>query len=97
MGLGPLVARKFTELGGASSLGIDTSCVVRADILRQAHLMLQTERMTLAAKAGEFPRSIGWPLRSVVELITSTGARAVGLEEELGSLTPRKASGCASD
>lgn len=90
MGLGPLVARRFALLGGASSLGVDTTCVVGADMLRQAHLMLLIERMILATKAREYPRSIGWPLRSVFELLTNEGARAVGLEHEVGSLTPGK-------
>lgn len=46
--------------------------------------------MARAANVGEFSKRIGWPLRSVLELITSTAARAVGMAEEVGSLTPGK-------
>lgn len=56
----------------------------------QAHLLLQVERMTLAADSGQIPRTIGWPMRAVMEMITSEGARAIGLEGEVGSLTPGK-------
>lgn len=90
MGLGKLMARKFAEMGGASSLGIDTTCVIGGFMLEQAHLLLQIERMQQAAEAGEMPKTIGWPTRPVFEMLTSLGARAVGLQNEAGSLAPGK-------
>jgi cytosine/adenosine deaminase-related metal-dependent hydrolase len=90
MGLGSLLARKFMEMGGAASLGVDITCYVEADMLRQASLMLQTERKAHAEANGCLPMRVGWGARAALELITIAGARSIGLEHEIGSLTPGK-------
>ncbi|MEI9985572.1 MAG: amidohydrolase family protein [Aliidongia sp.] len=90
MGLGPLMAKRFVELGGAASLGVDITCFVQADMLKQARLLLQVERKRAADELGKVPSEIGWPTRAVLELLTLTGARSLGMGHEIGSLTPGK-------
>ena len=90
MGLGPIVARRFSELGGASSLGVDITCYVEADMLRQAHLFLQSERKEAGSVLGTLPMEVGVPSRYALELLTIEGARALSLDQEIGSLTPQK-------
>jgi cytosine/adenosine deaminase-related metal-dependent hydrolase len=90
MGLGPLLARRFVELGGAASLGVDITSFAESSMLKQARLLLQAERNRVAEAEGQVPRTIGWPTRAVLDLLTLTGARALGLDHEIGSLTPGK-------
>jgi len=90
MGIGRLQARRFGELGGASSLGLDLSSYAQSDILKQARLMLQTERKRLADAAGHMPAKTGWAARGALEMVTIKGAQSLGLDHEVGSLTPGK-------
>lgn len=87
MGTGSLAARRFVARGGAASLGTDLSSYARADILQQARLLLQVERMTLAAAGDGLPSVTGWPAREVLELVTQQAANSIGLGSEIGSLT----------
>ncbi|PIL20009.1 hypothetical protein P775_11680 [Puniceibacterium antarcticum] len=90
MGLGSLIARRFVDMGGAASLGLDTTSFARADMFKQARLMLQVERKRLADETGNMPSVIGYNTRAVLELLTLTGARSLGMDAEIGSLTPGK-------
>lgn len=90
MGLGALMARRFVDLGGAASLGLDTTSFTQADMFKQARLLLQMERKRLADEAGRMPVEIGYGTRAVLELLTLTGARSLGMGAEIGSLTPGK-------
>lgn len=91
MGLGPLVARRFTDLGGRASLGTDLSSYARADILAQARLLLQTERASIADDSGgPPPATVGWFARGVLDLVTQGAATSIGLGSEVGSLTVGK-------
>jgi len=87
MGTGPLAARRYLERGGAASLGTDLSSYARADILQQARLLLQVERMSAARESGHLPTTIGWHARAALELATRTAAESLGLGFEVGSLT----------
>ncbi|MET8977941.1 amidohydrolase family protein [Streptomyces sp. NPDC004539] len=89
MGLGPLLARRLVERGGAAGLGVDGTCYARADILGEARALLTAERRRAAVVSGGIPQELP-PARAALELATSTGARAVGLQDEIGSLTPGK-------
>jgi 5-methylthioadenosine/S-adenosylhomocysteine deaminase len=90
MGLGALMARRFVEMGGAASLGVDITSFVQADLFKQARLMLQAERKRMADEAGHMPMEVDYTTRAVLELLTLTGARSLGMEDEIGSLTPGK-------
>lgn len=86
MRMGPLVARRFSDRGGRAGLGTDLSSYARADILVQARLLLQVERMS---DEDPDPKEI-WPARPVLELATRQAADSLGLGSEVGSLTAGK-------
>lgn len=89
MGLGPYLAQRLVERGGAAALGADGTCYAQADILGEARALLEAERRHAAFLSGGIPEEL-LPARAALELATSTGARAVGLQDEAGSLTPGK-------
>ncbi|MEV4452178.1 amidohydrolase family protein [Streptomyces mirabilis] len=89
MGFGPFLARRIVGRGGAAALGVDTTCYAQADILGEARALLAAERRDAAVMTGGIPQEVQ-PARTVLELATSVGARAVGLQDEVGSLTPGK-------
>ncbi|MFE4758182.1 amidohydrolase family protein [Streptomyces mirabilis] len=89
MGLGPYLAPRIVGRGGAAALGVDTTCYAQADILGEARALLDAERRDAAVAGGGIPQEV-LPARTVLELATATGARAVGLGDEVGSLTPGK-------
>jgi cytosine/adenosine deaminase-related metal-dependent hydrolase len=86
MRMGPLAAGRFSDRGGRASLGTDLSSYARADILLQARLLLQVERMS---PENPDPKQI-WPARRVLELATQQAAESLGLGSEVGSLTAGK-------
>ncbi|WP_264349316.1 amidohydrolase family protein [Streptomyces milbemycinicus] len=89
MGLGPFLASRLVARGGAAALGVDTTCYAQVDILGEARTLLDAERRDAAVTAGGIPQEVQ-PARAALELATGVGARAVGLQDEVGSLTPGK-------
>ena len=90
MGLGPLLAFDFLARGGNSAIGLDIGSYLKTDLLADARLVLQAERRDRAAKKNELAREISPSAREALYLVTLGGARAAGLDAEVGSIEPGK-------
>lgn len=79
--------------GGRPSIGVDTTSVVGADMITQLRVALaythsvHNERVNIK---GEEPSLGVFNAKSVLEMGTIDGARALRMEDEIGSLTPGK-------
>jgi cytosine/adenosine deaminase-related metal-dependent hydrolase len=92
-GLGFPVAGRALARGANAGLGIDTVAGYRGDLFTQMRFALQAERVRqseVLAREGLAPRRNKIAAREMLELVTLGGARAVGLEAKVGSLTPGK-------
>ena len=85
MGHGMPPIQKFLDRGLRPSLSVDVETNVPSDMFNQMHSVLGLQR-TLAASAGRPAVSA----REVLEWATIEGARANGLEDRVGTLTPGK-------
>jgi len=93
MGMGFPVLSRVMESGGRPSLGIDIVSNNSADMLTQIRLNLQVQRALendRLDRKGMMPRNIRLKARDLLEIATIGGARAIGLDSEIGSLTPGK-------
>jgi cytosine/adenosine deaminase-related metal-dependent hydrolase len=90
MGMGRPVPFRARDAGVRTGLGIDIVSNYAGDMFGQMRLLLQAERgFRHEASAGP-PRRLGLRAREVLELATIGGARALGLADRIGSLTPGK-------
>jgi len=91
MGMSHPVAFKAKDRGcSAASLGVDVCCSAPADMFAQMRLLLQAQRH-LQHEAGESaPLKMSRSCEEVLEFATMGGAKAVGLEKVIGSITPGK-------
>ncbi|HEX9763374.1 MAG TPA: amidohydrolase family protein, partial [Acidimicrobiia bacterium] len=85
MGHGMPPIQKFLDRGLRPSLSVDVETNVPGDMFNQMRSVLTLQR-TMAASQGKSPVSP----REVLEYATVEGARANGLANEVGSLTPGK-------
>ncbi len=85
MGHGMPPIQKFLDRGLAPSLSVDVETNVPADMFNQLHSVLALQR-GLARQAGREPVSP----RDVLRWATVEGARANGLDDRVGTLTPGK-------
>lgn len=92
MAMGPPGAFKFREAGCSRvGLGTDVSCSNPPDMFAQMRLLLQSERQTRSvAHEGGPPPKVPIKCMEVLEFATMGGARAVGMEDYIGSITPGK-------
>lgn len=93
MAMGPPGPFKFRSAGiSRVGLGTDVACSSPPDMIAQMHLLLQSERQnrSLAHTAGPPPEDVGVTCEDVLEFATIGGARAVGMEDVIGSVTPGK-------
>ena len=90
MGMSHPVAFKAKDRGCNASLGVDVCCSAPADMFAQMRLLSQAQRH-LEHEAGEgAPLKMSRNCSEVLEMATMGGARAVGLEKVIGSITPGK-------
>ncbi|SDR43489.1 amidohydrolase family protein [Natronobacterium texcoconense] len=93
MGMGMPPLRETIEGGAIPSIGVDIVSNVSGDMFTQTRFALQTQRALdnqPTVEAGEQVMDLSLTARDALEFATIEGARALGLEDEVGSLTPGK-------
>ncbi len=94
MGFGEPLTNRLRALGGQISLGSDIESAMAGDMFAVTRFALQAARHAdnLAARAGEGkpPASITVPAREALEWATIGGARMLGLDDRIGSLSVGK-------
>jgi cytosine/adenosine deaminase-related metal-dependent hydrolase len=86
------VLERVVQSGRAPSLGVDIVSNFSGDMFAQMRLMLQAIRFRRNEQdhKGTLPSSLRYPAAKMLEYATLGGATCVGLENEIGSLTPGK-------
>ena len=89
MGLG-YGATKFAHFPAMRDMGINIALVTDGALCSDHKDMVRVMCITfLAHKEGKFDVNL-WPPKTAVEMATIDGARALGMEKEIGSLEPGK-------
>lgn len=93
MGHGYPATGLFLEKGGTPALGVDVVVSTGGDMFAQMKFALQAERsrnneMTLSN--GNMPEELNITAREVLEFSTIGGARTLGLDHKIGTLSPGK-------
>jgi cytosine/adenosine deaminase-related metal-dependent hydrolase len=91
MGMGYPVLERVVESGSMPSLGIDIVSNYAGDMFAQMRLMLQAMRFRHFEKANAgIPIASRFAARKMLEFATIGGATVLGMENEIGSLSPGK-------
>ncbi|WP_338556425.1 amidohydrolase family protein [Paenibacillus sp. KS-LC4] len=93
MGHGYPATGLFMENGGTPTLGVDVVTSTSGDMFTQMKFMLQAERARtnqslLASKS--MPGELSLKAQQVLHFATIAGAKALGLDRKVGTLTPGK-------
>lgn len=86
------VLERVVQSGRTPSLGVDIVSNYSGDMFAQMRLMLQALRFRQNERhhPGGLPSSLRYPAAKMLEHATLGGATCVGLEKDIGSLTPGK-------
>lgn len=93
MSMGPSVIGRFAAAGGRPTFGCDIISNNSGDLLVQARLALQTQRMFDNAEVLKDHRGadeVKVTTEDMVRAMTVNGAAALGLAQKIGTLTPGK-------
>jgi 5-methylthioadenosine/S-adenosylhomocysteine deaminase len=94
MGFGDCLTGRLRAAGRAPSLGSDVESSMGGDMFTTMRLALQAQRAvdnaTIIATSGGAPEHLTIGCREALEWATIEGARMVGLDRRIGSLTPGK-------
>ncbi len=93
MGHGIPVTGKVLEAGGRPAWGVDVCSDVSGDMRSQMRIGLQVQRMfdnQAILEGHEEVSEVRITARDTLEMATIEGAKALQMEEEIGSLTPGK-------
>ncbi|GAB6878157.1 amidohydrolase family protein [Halorubrum gandharaense] len=93
MGHGIPVTGKVLEAGGRPAWGVDVCSDISGDMRSQMRIGLQVQRMfdnQRILENDEEVTDIGITARDTLEMATIEGAKALGMEDEIGTLTPGK-------
>jgi len=93
MGMGFPVTQRLLERGMTPSLGCDIVSNNRGDLFTQMRLGLACERARTnetELRAGVMPETLTLSAAEMLRFATLGGARALGLEHEIGSIEPGK-------
>ncbi|XKK61390.1 amidohydrolase family protein [Streptomyces sp. ARC32] len=92
-GLGQPATNRLLAAGVRPSLSVDTETIVSGDMFGVMRATLAYQQLILAGAAGPMDRAPGLPTFNAADLLsfaTIEGARAAGIDDRTGSLTPGK-------
>lgn len=93
-GHGHPITGRLRKLGRAPSLGVDLESVISGDMLTVARIALSNQRSldnaAFRASTGGIPETSTIPAREALTWVTTEGARMLGFQDRIGSISPGK-------